>query len=53
MHFKFHVYLMLGLFIGLGSVIYTGCSEEGNPTEPEKTTGTLKTVIKTKPLTLR
>jgi hypothetical protein len=39
-------YLMRSIFtIILSLVIYVGCSDDSNPTEPEKTTGTLKTSI--------
>ncbi len=39
-------YLFKSIFtIILSLVIYVGCSDDSNPAEPEKTTGTLKTVI--------
>ena len=38
---------LIGLFliISLNFILYSGCSDDSNPVEPEKTTGTLKTVI--------
>jgi uncharacterized membrane protein len=39
-------YLIRSIFtILLSLVIYVGCSDDSNPVEPEKTTGTLKTII--------
>ena len=45
MNLKYQHFLKLILIIGVGGLIYTSCSDDSNPTEPEKTTGTLKTVI--------
>ena len=45
MTLKFHHFLKLILILGAGVILYPGCSDDNNPAEPEKTTGTLKTVI--------
>jgi hypothetical protein len=45
MTLKFHYLIRLILIIVVGVILYSGCSDDNNPVEPEKTTGTLKTVI--------
>jgi len=45
MDLKIQYLVRLILIITFGTLFYSGCSDESNPVEPEKTTGTLKTVI--------
>jgi hypothetical protein len=45
MTLKFYNLIGLFLIISLGFILYSGCSDDSNPAAPEKTTGTLKTVI--------
>ena len=45
MDLKIQHLVRLILIITFGTLFYSGCSDESNPVEPEKTTGTLKTVI--------
>ena len=45
MTLKFYNLIGLFLIISLSFILYSGCSDDSNPAAPEKTTGTLKTVI--------
>ena len=45
MNLIFYYRLKLILMIAAGVIFYPGCSDESDPASPEKTTGTLKTVI--------
>ena len=45
MTLKFYCLIRLILIIVFGVILYSGCSDDSNPVEPEKTTGTLKKVI--------
>jgi hypothetical protein len=45
MTFKFNYSIRLILIYAFGVLLYLGCSDDSNPTAPEKTTGTLKVVI--------
>jgi len=45
MTLKFHSLIRLILTIFVSVILYSGCSDDSNPVEPEKTTGTLNAVI--------
>jgi hypothetical protein len=45
MTLKIHHWISLTFIIVVGVILYSGCSDDSNPVEPEKTTGTLKTKV--------
>jgi hypothetical protein len=45
MTLKIYQLIRLILIIVVSVILYSGCSDDSNPAEPEKTTGTLKTVV--------